>query len=357
MLRHVVADVPLALFLSGGIDSGILASELGHCSGAQAKAVSVVLETRGTEDEQDIVRAHAKSSGLDVHLVTAADWGKRIVAAPAAFDQPSVDGLNTFLVAGVARDLGFKVALSGVGADEVFGGYNHFHARFGRIPSLPGTRLAGLVVGERLAKSLSLPVRRVGLMLAGHARGENQQRARRRIFSDGVIRALVGEVPSLPDGLPEDPLLLEQQTYLLNTLLRDTDIMGMAHGVEIRAPFLDPEVIGAARAVGTRQLLASDKPPKWILRKGWSDFLDRKAVTRRKTGFTMDLANWLNTTGSALVEEAHVTLAKSVAQPRLLEAIWRRSVSELDRGHASAWVRTFGLVQLAEQFRRWGIAV
>jgi asparagine synthetase B (glutamine-hydrolysing) len=195
------------------------------------------------------------------------------------------------------------------------------------------------------------------LLLQGKARGENVQRSRRRVFGDDAIRSLVGDVPSLAHDLPADPLLMEQETYLRDTLLRDTDVMGMAHGVEIRAPFLDPEVIGVARGIGSAALLDRKRAPKWPLRDGWRQQLDAEALARRKTGFTLDLAGWLQKDGRDRLESSREQVLELAADRNDARRTWALAVGELRRGHASSWVRAFSLIQLAEQYRRWGAPV
>ena len=350
--RHIVGDVPVALFLSGGLDSAVLAVELGVL-GAGSTAITVVLGTPGTSDEAEIVRRHARRHGLGLHVVPMADWSDRIGMALEAFDQPSVDGLNTYLVAGVARELGFKVALSGIGADEVFGGYGFLRSNFALTRRLRDIPMPS-PLGERLARSHHRFIRRLGLTLQGRARGENVQRARRRILGDDAIQSLVGPAPELARDLPDDPLLVEQRTYLCDTLLRDTDVMGMAHGVEIRAPFLDPEVIGVARGIGTTALLDRKRRLKWPLREGWGRDLDEEALARHKTGFTLDLAHWLRTGGRTLLESSREPVLDLAVDRRSAIRTWDLAVAELQRGHASSWVRAYSLVQLAEQYRRWG---
>src|SRR5262249_14735935 len=200
-------------------------------------AISVVLGSKGTLDEPALVKELVARLQLPSEMVSMQDWATQLDDALAAYDQPSVDGLNTYLIARVARRLGFKVAMSGVGADEVFGGYAHFHRRIGWLSSVPGLRVASRILEGALVHQTHPRLRRVGLLVEGAASGEPAQRSWRRIYSASLIRKLL---PGLPvphsQGQPEDPLKLEQESYLRDTLLRDTDVMGMAHGIGTRAP-------------------------------------------------------------------------------------------------------------------------
>jgi len=354
--RHLVSDTPVALFLSGGIDSGVLAIEAAAAGGAAPTAVSVVLGSRGTADEEPLVRALASRLGIPLHVVGLEDWPRRLQGAIEAYDQPSVDGLNTFLIAGVARELGFKVALSGVGADEVFGGYAHLHRGLGWIGKVPARSV--LAGGLELASNLfdAPRARRLAMLAAATGSGQPVQLAWRRLLPERLVTSLAPSAP--PPGLrqwPEDPLLLEQATYLRNTLLRDTDVMGMAKGVEIRAPFLDPEVLGLARGLGTGVVLDRSRRSKWLLRDGWGDRLDAARAGRRKTGFTLDVARWLQGDARDMVEDArrHLELSRWI-DPRSLARCWGGWSRSLGSGHPASWVPFIALVQLSQQLRRWG---
>jgi asparagine synthase (glutamine-hydrolysing) len=355
--RHLVADTSVALFLSGGIDSGVLAAEAAAVATKRPTAITVILGSRGTADEAGIARALTSRLGLELEVVSVADWMVRLGGCLEAYDQPSVDGLNTFLISGVARELGFKVALSGVGADEVFGGYQNMHRRASRLSRLPGRRLAAAVLAPLLARSASAPVRRLGALMEGAAAGEPMQRSWRRLFPESVIRSVFSkhaQQQQSPDH-ELDPLTLEQSTYLRNTLLRDTDVMGMARGVEIRAPYLDPELLGVVRGIGWEAVLDRRRPRKWILREGWGEALERGTLDRAKTGFTLDVASWLRGPGREFLAQARTTLADQRFLDRAAAmALFDRWEARLDQRHPAAWAPLFALAQVAEQIRRWG---
>jgi len=202
-------------------------------------------------------------------------------------------------------------------------------------------------------------LRRVGMVVEGAARGEPPQRSRRRLFPDSFLARLLPDVrpavdpPDREDGA--DPLELEQQTYLRDTLLRDADVMGMAHGVEIRAPYLDPDVLDLAKAIGSPAILDAAKPPKWLLRRGWAGELQPRTLKRRKSGFTLDLASWLRGAGAPFVAEAWSGLTRCrFLDQAVLAAAWRAWSDRLRSGHPAAWTPIFAFVQLERQVRRWG---
>lgn len=351
--RHLVADTGVALFLSGGIDSGVLAIESAR-DRRDVTAIHVTLGTSDTADEPMLVRALADRLRIPLEVVPVGEWHGIVRAALAAYDQPSVDGLNTYVVARAAHQLGFKAALSGVGADEVFGGYRHLRLRNRTlIESATLGRAAGLLLRPFAERSRAL--RRIEMVFEAAAAGGSTQAAWRRLLPVRVVDEL------LPDAKPAgarsagDCLQIEQATYLRNTLLRDTDVMGMAHGVEVRAPFLDPEVLSYARSVGTAALVDATKPAKWILRETWARELGEQASSRRKTGFSLDVGGWLLGPGADTLREA-VDLLQSerILEAEALARLWRRVDGRLRARESHAWVVPFALVQLAEQVKRWG---
>jgi len=353
--RHLIADRPVAVFLSAGLDSSVLACEASD-SASKPHAITVSLDSAGTSDEVAVAAELCRTLGIEHHVVGAGDWSARLDDALSAYDQPSIDGLNTFVVSRVARELGYVVALSGVGADEVLGGYSHFRARWLRPAHELGVRGAVLepLVAE-IASRAAGPLRRAAIVVASASSGEPAHRSVRRLMPEREIAMLTRAATTTIDRTPGDPLLAEQHGYLRDTLLRDTDVMGMANGVEIRAPYLDPEVMVSAASLGTPELLRRDRAPKFILRDGWARRLPARAKSRRKTGFTLDLPSWLRGAGAGRVDAAVDVLRRSsIVDRSALDLLVSRSRRGLLRGSARTWPLLFALVQLAEQLRRWG---
>jgi asparagine synthase (glutamine-hydrolysing) len=354
--RHVVSDQPVALFLSAGLDSGVLAAELAAAPGARRHAISVVLGSRGTADEPMLVARLAAKLGLPLHLVEARALDGRLPEIMAAYDQPSIDGINTFLIAEATKALGYRVALSGLGADEVFGGYAHLR---------PTARYRAQIALARIIRPLepilaSLPdlrMRRLAMLSSGQRLREPPQRSWRRIMTDTEIRRLMpGVTFTAPQPLPIDPLEIEQKTYLRDTLLRDTDVLGMAHGVEIRSPYLDPAVLRSASTIGSARLTSPDRPSKSILRDGWDGILDPLSLTRPKTGFTLNLAPWLARNDDVLRAALERARRSPLFDPAALNDWWSHSRRILRTRHPSAWVPSMMLLQISQQLERWGDA-
>jgi asparagine synthase (glutamine-hydrolysing) len=273
--RHMVADVPVGIFLSSGVDSAVIATLAANIA-SDVTAYTVSFDDR--PDEADGAKQLASRLGLhhDVVPVSGVDVAESIEEFIMDLDQPTVDGLNSWLISRGVRSRGAVVALSGLGGDELFAGYSTFQ----RVPAI--TRL--------LAPSSALPesMRRGPSAFLGLASRTKHSRARRVLDAahhpdQAAIYAAVrgpmcpSEVERLRGGWGRDlrrrpPIIsaaesssvqdLEFEHYLPSQLLRDTDVMSMAHSLEVRVPLLDDRVVTAVRSngeglVGKRLLAAS----------------------------------------------------------------------------------------------------
>lgn len=316
---HLLADVPVGLFLSGGIDSAAI---LGIASDFQVTPINCITlgfrEFAGThEDEVPLAGRLAEYYGAD-HQVRWVDHDEFLADLNDLFDamdQPSIDGMNTWFVAKAARSAGLKVAMSGIGGDEMLGGYSSFanvpswHSRFRLISSLPSLTPL-LESGVRTifpALSREKP-KLTGLLRYANTLGGTYFVARALRLPEALPRTL--DPQFVAEGLrrldlqqrmnaPIHPrpssdgaavTLLELAFYARNQLLRDADWAGMAHSLEIRTPLLDyrlfeqmAPLIGHLRPSEGKHLLADapDKPlPHWFR-------------SRNKTGFMIPYAAWM----------------------------------------------------------------
>lgn len=316
---HLVADVPISTFLSAGIDSGALAGLMSEQAHEQLHAITLrFAELAGdAHDEAPLAAAVARHYGLRHHVrsVEQREFLRDLPAIVSAMDQPTIDGLNTWFVSKATAELGLKVAVSGLGGDELFGGYPSFRAvpRLTRAVALPG-RIPGLGKGVRRALSPWLQrVPRVHPKLAGALEyGHSTTGAyllKRALFMPWELsQALPEDV--VRDGLaqlaPEQTLerllepsprsawarvaVLETAQYMRNQLLRDTDWASMAHSLEVRVPLVDhvlltqlaPSLLHARRLHGKRWLANSPARP-----------LPAAVRRRPKTGFATPIASWL----------------------------------------------------------------
>ena len=274
--HHFVSDVPVGVFLSGGIDSTCLVT-LAKAAGIRDLHTFTMSVPGSPDDEGDRARRTAEYFGT-CHAECRVDGagGQQLFGRfLQAMDQPSIDGLNTFAVSSFAHDRGMKVMLSGLGADELFGGYKSFRdvprlARWsGRLAAARPLRRGVMRV---LARSGDPRHRRLADMVDQPPGVAGAYAAYRGIFTRDEARMLAGryagngaqfddEHGSLPaDPTPEDSVSrLELSRYVRNQLLRDGDVMSMAFGLELRTPFLDAGLVDAVSRVPAAQRLAAGK--------------------------------------------------------------------------------------------------
>lgn len=322
--RHLVSDVPVGLFLSAGADSGALlalAAEAGGPGAPAPRSLTLAFDAfLGTEEDESGPAGQVAAlygSPHTVHTVHGGDFQAIRPSLLAAMDQPSTDGVNSWLISRMAQAEGIKVALSGVGGDELLGGYPSFR----QIPRLtaalaPLRRLPALGrVVRHCAAPLLRPVaspKYVGLIEYGTT-VEDAYLLRRAVYMpwelpdlidpdvarDGWRELAVRErLAALTAGIA-DPyqrvLLLESGWYMRNQLLRDSDWAGMAHGVEIRTPLVDAELFRALAPLLAAPLLANGQPPgKGDLLAAARPPLPDSVARRPKTGFNVPMAQWLN---------------------------------------------------------------
>ena len=238
---------------------------------------------------------------------------KILPAALTAQDQPTIDAVNTYIVSYAARQAGLKVALSGLGGDELFGGYSSFS----RVPLMTWAwRALGPLrppLARVLAQAGPFAHRSAKLIDLLESPGDlvSSYLVRRRLFSSRQVRSLLAGderrcwTPGLRDSVLREAEelvqgraaadavgLLEMELYMGHTLLRDSDVMGMAHGLEIRLPFLDADFADRALALEPHAR-APSRVPKARLVEALGGALPRDIVMRRKRGFTLPFKEWM----------------------------------------------------------------
>lgn len=369
VLSHLVSDVPVGVFLSGGIDSSSLVAVLSH-NGVRANTFSLVFREEEFNEAQ-YSRAVARRFGTEHHEIPVSQDDTLAVLPEAlrAMDQPTMDGINTYLVSAKARAAGVKVALTGLGADEMFAGYSNFRrvpsmerfaARFGRLPALARRPLAAsmaLVAGKsdrnrklaELASSDDSVVHPYFLARSLFARTEQkallptaEYEAAEQVL-EGVLRKSVTE--SLTLDAVNRVSYLESHWYMTNTLLRDSDFMSMAHGLELRVPFLDRALVEACFRIPGKKKLQGNLPKNLLLASLGVE-LPAEVVNRPKRGFTLPFERWLRGELRPLVESA--LLGSDPDQTSLnagaVREVWQRFLA----GETS-WSRPWSLFVL----KRW----
>lgn len=311
---HLVSDVPVGVFLSGGIDSSSVMAMASRGVKSPIKSFSVCFNEQEF-DEAGCAEKVARRYGADHHsvLITEDEILSNLPHALRAMDQPSIDGLDTFFISRVAAGAGMKVALSGLGGDEVFAGHDFFHsiAREEQVrnrvkATAPKLRKAAASAIGAFSSSINSAAR-LSELLRSDQLNEHSVKLRRHLFTAGQRLALMlatggasravatWNERQMSNCVTADPInqasALELGGYLGNTLLRDTDSMSMAHGLEVRAPLIDYKVVEKMLAV-PGQLKLRKKEPKWMLVDAVGD-LPRDVVDRPKRGFEPPFKNWL----------------------------------------------------------------
>ena len=317
--KHLIADVPVGVFLSSGIDSTSLAALASReVSGVHTftvafpeKEFSEAVIARQTAER--LGTTHTELMLSDDELLT------RLADAVGALDQPSIDGINTYFVSWGAREAGLKVALSGLGGDEVFGGYSTFRRtpQFQRIASI-GSRVPGAVrsamaaalAGAGESSSRGDAVRKIAALWNHPEALPHPYFFGRALFTPPQVSELMtGQTIAGGDDLWWDWLTqgakrsssldpftavscMEAQSYLVSTLLRDTDSMSMAHSLEVRVPFLDHKLVDYVIQLSESSKVRKGSS-KALLVSALADLLPEEVITQEKRGFTFPWENWL----------------------------------------------------------------
>jgi asparagine synthase (glutamine-hydrolysing) len=311
---QMVSDVPVGVFLSGGIDSSALVAMLSHDEEKLSTFSLVFAESDFSEAEYS--RAVARKFRTDHHEIHISQRGalELLPSAIAAMDQPTMDGVNTYLVSRQARAAGLKVALSGLGSDELFGGYSsfriiprlqQFYRLWHHVPDF-ARRSAGSSLG--LLSSRSDKNQKLEALVSENGRLLHAWFLSRMLFTPATREQLFGAADTgsharadatLQQELDQSRLLdpinqvsyLEACCYMRNTLLRDSDVMSMAHGLELRVPFLDRDLARRIFSLPGRSKLGSS--PKPLLVTALNGALPENIVQRPKRGFTLPFERWL----------------------------------------------------------------
>ncbi|MDQ3918275.1 MAG: asparagine synthase (glutamine-hydrolyzing) [Acidobacteriota bacterium] len=314
---HLVSDVPVGAFLSGGIDSTAVVSFMRQAGQREIKTFSIGMEDAAL-DETRYARQAAERYGTEHHewRISAADYARLRPEFFSALDQPTVDGFNTFLVSKLAHDHGMKVVTSGVGGDEIFRGYEMTFKNvpalgrvLRRVPKAVRGTGAGALRRRPLRKLLRKPGRYVSLLRA-EPQLAHLYLWSRELFTADEVRGLfarsdfadeaarVDMAQFLPDyeadniSRQAEISILEARRYLASQLLSDSDSFSMAHSLELRVPLVDRTLYEQLIAINDEFFLDGDSTPKALLVAATGD-LPEQLVRRSKQGFTLPFQNWL----------------------------------------------------------------
>jgi asparagine synthase (glutamine-hydrolysing) len=365
--RRLVADVPFGAFLSGGIDSSAVVAIMSQMSSQQVETFNVSF------DESDFSEAVYARKIADLYKtkhheirLSPADFLRQLPEALNAMDHASGDGPNTYIVSKATKKAGISMALSGLGGDELFAGYDVFKRMMdirkkaylnvfpvwmrqaagaaikAKNKSISGEKLYEVLSKEKISIDKAYPVSR-------------------KIFSDKQLRTLVKSaqynnvehlIRSIPKGDPDHILsyvsALEAQTYMQNVLLRDTDQMSMAVALEVRVPFLDYQLVEYVLSV--KDEFKYPVTPKKLLTDALKGLLPDEIINRPKMGFTLPWKHWLKNELRAFCEEKINSLAqRDFVISDGVKQLWTDFLNDHPK---VSWSRIWHLVVLEDWMRK-----
>ncbi|MBA4196793.1 MAG: asparagine synthase (glutamine-hydrolyzing) [Chitinophaga sp.] len=303
--RHLISDAPIGLFLSGGIDSSLLTLLAQPFVEQNLHTLSVVFEDEKFSEKkyQDLI-INKTGANHKSFLVTERDFFESLPDILAAMDQPSNDGINSYFISKYAKAYGLKAVLSGLGADELFGGYPSFNREqlITKARILPESILhfAGNALPGQYKKLafLSLQNTLQGNYLFNRGFFTPKQAAALLDCSEEEIIQHINALNSLVTDASCDLSYGEQTSfaefniYMQNQLLRDTDYMSMWHSIEVRVPFLDKEIIQLAHVIHP-SIRFKKNEGKHLLIKAFKDILPEEIWNRKKQGFVFPFEKWM----------------------------------------------------------------
>lgn len=364
---RLVADVPVGAFLSGGIDSSSIVALMREATGGTIRTFSLVFREQEFS-EGPFAALVAQKFGTEhiEYVMTAEEVCRELPQIIRAMDQPTIDGVNAYFVSKITRESGIIVALSGIGGDELFGGYASFQLvpRLYRISQIahavPGCTWA---LGKALgAKRRDGRIHKLRSLFRYSPSPEMAYLAVRGLFLDGELQALLHpDLLNQPvqqftplgylheiiseqhtESLPNLVSWLELRSYMHNQLLRDTDGMSMAHSLEVRTPFLDHRLVEFLAQVPVRVKFAGR--PKSLLLNALGGYLPREVVDRPKGTFTFPFEQWLRTEWQTAVQGELQIEKTGILDSNAVVALWQRFL----RGEVH-WSRVWAIIVL----KRW----
>jgi asparagine synthase (glutamine-hydrolysing) len=363
---QLIADVPIGVFLSGGIDSSAIAGIMSKVSSSKVKSFSLVYKEEKYDERSysRLVANRIRSDHTEL-ILRGEDVRSALPKALASIDLPSVDGLNTYFISKLTRAAGLTVALSGVGGDELFGGYNGYSKAL--LAEKTGNYLNGIpmvfrnlisfllyrfAINETMRKSADLFSSKL------HPYFITRQLFGNRQISDLLIpeinNQIDGWVPKEYATMTEKTKILdpvnrssyfEITSYMKNTLLRDTDQMSMAHALEIRVPLLDHKLVECLFSLsGTLKLQKGI--PKPLLTIPLKKIIPDECIYRPKMGFELPFSIWFKESLQKDIEKIFIqdnNTQKTIFKNKTLNKNWEK----YETGHLS-WSRIWCIFVLSK---------
>ncbi len=371
---RLVSDVPVGVFLSGGIDSSAVVSLMRRATASEIKTFSVFFNELDF-DERVYAEQVAQCYATEHHsvFISVNEVLAKLPHALHALDQPAVDGLNSYIVSEAAAQAGLKVALSGLGGDEVFAGYDYFRTiaqserRRAQVQLLPqGVRRAASAAISTVSHTHR--ANKLSYLLRSEHLNEHSVLLHRRLFTREQQQQLLTANGYALDAYQRDWSLLKEWTaqqrtncstadavnqaslldmsgYLSNTLLRDTDAMSMAHSLEVRVPLIDHKLVERILSIPGQLKVRPDEPKKLLVDAVWN--LPPEIVRRPKRGFELPFKHWL-------LGELREQVESAFTAPELDGLFQRQGVQTLWQDFLQGrvtWSRAWSVYVLGEWIR------
>jgi asparagine synthase (glutamine-hydrolysing) len=374
--RRLVADVPFGAFLSGGIDSSAIVAIMSQVSGQKVNTFNISFKEEAFSEAQYAKKVAQRygTSHTEIKL-SPNDFLKALPEALNALDHPSGDGLNTWLVSKKTKEAGVTMALSGLGGDELFAGYDIFKRMYdigdkkwllsfpvfarrlmgGLLKTLkPGVasdKTAEILIQDYFDLSYVYPFSRQVLLDSQVYRLLDKQ-----LLHENAVKKIIED--NLQYGKPGFSLpflskvsIAEMYTYMQNVLLRDTDQMSMAHSLEVRVPFLDHTLVKFVLAVEDKQKYPHS--PKKLLVDAMGGLLPKEIVDRPKMGFVFPWQIWMKHELKNFCSEKLEAFGKRDGiSKKELQSLWKRF---LNNDKSITWSRIWYLVVLEHWLEENGV--
>lgn len=366
--RQLISDVPLGAFLSGGIDSTILVGVASLLSSKKFSTYTVAFDDSEFKDGYYSQKA-ADFFKTDHHEIKLKidDVLHQVPAALNAFDHPSADGINTYLVSGAVAKSGLKVALSGIGGDEIFAGYDNFkllsslQEKSRWIGLFPKSARRGLTsLFER--DQISIHTKKKLAYLKSNLSLSAAYEITRKFYFDlqiekfglknrrNIIQSIEFQHGNSFSAISE----LELQYYMHDVLLRDTDQMSMNHALEVRAPFLDYELVDYVMSLPDdfKKDKSVNKP---LFVNALMEFIPEELISRQKQGFSMPFDRWIrNELHSFCSDRLRNLKSMGLLEPDYIDSVWKQFKI---KPQTINWSRIWLLVSLSNWISKNGIRV
>ncbi|MBI2721919.1 MAG: asparagine synthase (glutamine-hydrolyzing) [Bacteroidetes bacterium] len=359
--RRMIADVPFGAFLSGGIDSSAIVGLMSKVSAEKVQTFNISFD-ESEFSESKYAQLIAKKFNTTHHEIklTPTDFLKKLPEALDGMDHPSGDGPNTYIVSKATKQAGVTMALSGIGGDELFAGYEVFKRMndlkkkswLNTVPVFV-RKIGGEIIkkkrntagGQKIAEILSLPGINFNSVYPYNRTLYSYDELQRLIKNPNPfaqISKIANLAPQINQFLLSAVSICEISTYLQNTLLRDTDQMSMAVALEVREPFLDYKLIDFV--LGVKDEYKYPTTPKKLLTDSLGELLPLEAVNRPKMGFTLPWQEWLKKDLRSFCEKNMDELsARDFSNKENIIGLWKRF---LNNDPTVSWSRIWHLVVL-----------